>query len=462
LVAFILITFAGFATAKSFDDVPKTHWAYDAVEYLASKGLVEGFPDGTYQGNKTMTRYELAMLVARAYAKMEEMIAAGGKSTVDVEAIMNDLMEEFNPEIDELRTMVDANGAKIVDLEKKLQENSVKDADLAAKLDKLGSKFKFNGTMKLRWDGKYYNPGDKRIQRPRMSFRFDMKAPVNEEITFGGRLATGGEGANIATETTLTDEFGLKAFDLERAYLEWKPAAWPHWTFTGGKFMPNWKTPANFVDADVNVEGLAQTYSDGQWVLNLAETTPADKGGYVVAQVGAEDLFWNNFYAYLTYHYMSSGAFETMGAGFPWWTQLDADNYAAVEGYAKYNFTWYDYPIFVETAYRQNLADARAGLPVRADSPLNQAAMAQLRIGDIKEVNDYDIWFNYGRVQPNALIPQFANSTWGVDHDTYTVGIDYLLMEHTLFKFMFTRANNINTDPDGSFDYICADIVCDF
>lgn len=456
LTALFLLLAAGSAFAESFDDVDKSHWAYDAVEYLAAKGLIEGYPDGTFKGDRMMSRYELAMLVARAYAKMEDM--AGGGTSIDVEAIMNDLMDEFSSELDEIRGLVDKNTANIDELGRKLDENSKRDADLADKLAKLGSKFKFDGTFKLRWDGKYYNPGETRAQRPRISFRFDMKAPVNDELTFGARLATGAEGTIVGTEQTLTDEFSMKPFDLERAYLTWKPAEWPNWTFTAGKYAPVWKTPTNFIDADVNVEGASAVYQAKNWNFNLSGMTPADKGGYIVAQAGAEDLFIDNLDVYLSYHFLSSGAFETIYTAYPYWYRLDADDYAAVEAYVKYELDWLDWPIFLEAAYRQNLADELPGMP----SGLQQAAMARVTVGKIAKVHDYDFWLDYGRILPNSIIPQFADSSKGVDHQTWSVGFDYQLMDSTLLKLMYVNADNLVSDSDGSFDYICVDVVTTF
>lgn len=457
LAALFLLLAAGSAFAKSFDDVDKSHWAYDAVEYLAAKGLIEGYPDGTYKGDKMMSRYELAMLVARAYAKMEDM-AAGEGTSIDVEAIMNDLMDEFGPELDEIRGLVDKNTAKIDDLGRQLEENSKMDADLADKLAKLGSKFKFNGTFKLRWDGKYNNPGDKRAQRPRISFRFDMKAPVNDELTFGARLATGAEGTRVGTEQTLNNQFEIKPFDLERAYLMWKPAEWPNWTFYAGKYAPVWKTPSNFIDGDINVEGASAIYQTENWNFNLSGMTPSEKGGYIVAQVGAEDLFIDKLDMYLTYHFLSSGAFEQIYTAYPYWYRLDADDYAAIEAYVKYELDWMDYPIFLEAAYRTNLADELPGMP----SGLQEAAMAKVTVGKIKDVHDYAFWLDYGRVLPNSIIPQFADSTKGVDHQTWGVGFDYKLMDATTLKFAYVNADNLVTNPSGSFDYICVDVVTTF
>lgn len=57
--------------APLFPDVPEGHWARDAVAALAARGLVEGYPDGTFKGDRSATRWELALMVARLLARLE-------------------------------------------------------------------------------------------------------------------------------------------------------------------------------------------------------------------------------------------------------------------------------------------------------------------------------------------------------------------------------------------------------
>jgi S-layer homology domain len=61
------------AFAQPFADTPTNHWAYDAIAELAAKGLIEGYPDGTFKGDRAMTRYEMAMVVARLLARIESI-----------------------------------------------------------------------------------------------------------------------------------------------------------------------------------------------------------------------------------------------------------------------------------------------------------------------------------------------------------------------------------------------------
>ena len=57
------------AAANPFSDVPAGHWAYQSVSKLAAEGIIEGYGDGTYRGDRNITRYEMAQMIAKAMAK---------------------------------------------------------------------------------------------------------------------------------------------------------------------------------------------------------------------------------------------------------------------------------------------------------------------------------------------------------------------------------------------------------
>lgn len=64
-LAIVATTAPAFAQGKNFPDVPQDHWAAQAVKLLADRGIVIGYPDGTYGGPRAMTRYEFAMAISR-------------------------------------------------------------------------------------------------------------------------------------------------------------------------------------------------------------------------------------------------------------------------------------------------------------------------------------------------------------------------------------------------------------
>lgn len=90
------ITASAYA-ANPFSDVPAGHWAYGSIAKLAAAGVIDGYPDGTFQGDKLMTRYEMAQIVAKAMAKG---------------ANVDRLASEFADELDAL-------GVRVAKLEKK-------------------------------------------------------------------------------------------------------------------------------------------------------------------------------------------------------------------------------------------------------------------------------------------------------------------------------------------------------
>ena len=73
-------------TTTMFPDVPENHWAYEAVATMARSGLVKGYPDGEFKGDRTMTRYEFAQIIQNA-------IQAGAE-------VDSRLVEEFKPELE--------------------------------------------------------------------------------------------------------------------------------------------------------------------------------------------------------------------------------------------------------------------------------------------------------------------------------------------------------------------------
>jgi predicted porin len=114
IAAAALIAFAAPAfAANPFMDVPAGHWAYDAVEQLASRGIVSGYPDGAFKGPQPATRYEMASVVARALAHLD----ASKANKQDLE-MLKKLVIEFKDELDALGVKVDKLDKRVAVLEK--------------------------------------------------------------------------------------------------------------------------------------------------------------------------------------------------------------------------------------------------------------------------------------------------------------------------------------------------------
>ncbi|WP_441562239.1 S-layer homology domain-containing protein [Colibacter massiliensis] len=89
----------------NFPDVPKDHWAYSYVKSLADRGLLEGYPDGEFKGDRSMTRYEFAAIIYRAL-----------QNGAPIDSNMAKAIGEFDPEINRIkdldRTRVDRISGK--------------------------------------------------------------------------------------------------------------------------------------------------------------------------------------------------------------------------------------------------------------------------------------------------------------------------------------------------------------
>ena len=81
------------AKSTLFPDVAENHWAYQYVTTLAKKGILEGYPDGEFKGDRMMTRYEFAAIVYR--------IVESGVGSTDPE--LSKLVKEFSPELQYIR-----------------------------------------------------------------------------------------------------------------------------------------------------------------------------------------------------------------------------------------------------------------------------------------------------------------------------------------------------------------------
>lgn len=143
------ITASAYA-ANPFSDVPAGHWAYDAVNKLAAEGVVEGYPDGTYGGDRLMTRYEMAQIVAKAMAKG---------------ANVDRLAAEFAGELDSL-------GVRVANLEKKADNVRITGQIRYEYGDRNGDMQKTKG----------------KVAQHRLRSRIFVNGNINEDWSYTGRF----------------------------------------------------------------------------------------------------------------------------------------------------------------------------------------------------------------------------------------------------------------------------------
>ena len=99
-LAALMLTTSFVMADNAFSDVTPDDWSYKAVSQLADEGVIDGYPDGTFKGNKNITRYEMGQIVARLMAK-EDTLTADQKATLDK------LSSDYAGELDNLGVRVD-------------------------------------------------------------------------------------------------------------------------------------------------------------------------------------------------------------------------------------------------------------------------------------------------------------------------------------------------------------------
>ena len=145
--------------ANPFSDVSPDDWAYQAVSDLSDQGVVEGYPDGTFKGERNMTRYELAQVIARLMAR-EDQLNAEQKATRDK------LAGEYADELANL-------GVRVSNLEKKVGNIS------------------WFGDARMRWKEKGYNTdGSRKADGWDGRMRINAKAQVNDSTYVRGRFTS--------------------------------------------------------------------------------------------------------------------------------------------------------------------------------------------------------------------------------------------------------------------------------
>ena len=144
--------------ANPFSDVTADDWAYQAVSDLSAQGVVEGYPDGTFKGERNMTRYELAQIVARLMAKEDQLNA-------EQQATLDKLAGEYADELANL-------GVRVSNLEKKVGNIS------------------WSGDAKMMYTNNAKKAGEGSEDTYKGRIRLNVKGQVNDSTYVQGRILT--------------------------------------------------------------------------------------------------------------------------------------------------------------------------------------------------------------------------------------------------------------------------------
>ncbi|HWR08845.1 S-layer homology domain-containing protein [Sporomusa sp.] len=178
------------ATPNPFSDIPAKHWAYDSINKLAKAGVVSGYGDNTFKGDKTLTRYEVAVIVAKAMSNTDKIDA-------ETKSVLDRLQMEFSSELNNL-------GVRVDEIEKKTDN------------------LKFSGNIRARYDNNERNDGSKETLE-KLRTRLMLTGKINDSWSYNGRLQniqdikTGGsEGETVLNIANVSGKIGGATLTLGR------------------------------------------------------------------------------------------------------------------------------------------------------------------------------------------------------------------------------------------------------
>ena len=210
--------------ANPFSDVPAGHWAYDSINKLAAAGVIEGYGDSTFGGDKLMTRYEMAQIVAKAMAKG---------------ANVDKLAAEFADELDNL-------GVRVANLEKKADN------------------VKITGEIRAHYED-YKDTANK--DNSKLRSRIWIKGQVNDDWSYTAML----QNEQVFTDKGNSDNKGNEDTKFQRAYVDGK---------IGGLAVEAGRLPLNLVDGnlyDTRADGIVASYGKDVKVTGFY-AKPTDQG----------------------------------------------------------------------------------------------------------------------------------------------------------------------------------------
>ena len=205
--------------ANPFSDVTADDWAYQAVSDLSAQGVVEGYPDGTFKGERNMTRFELAQIIARLMAKEDQLNA-------EQQATLDKLAGEYADELANL-------GVRVANLEKKVGNISWSGDARMQYQRRSDKKDYFNGRMRINVEGQ-----------------------VNDQVTVNGRFVTDadlkGNDGDIDDGNTTMDRINAKWTPNDATYV------------TIGRQGVALDVTGTFWDEDAVFDGVAAGWDNGK------------------------------------------------------------------------------------------------------------------------------------------------------------------------------------------------------
>ena len=499
MAAILCFTSMAFA-ASAYDDVSRDHWAYNALDYLTERGVLEGYPDGFFKGDRTLTRYEFAQAVARLLDTIGEGV---GDEQIRImaetlRAEFSDQLAELSRSINEVYGVVNDMDGRVGDLEGRVEDNASKISSLESAVKGIKPGPSWKADLRYRWQFDDDGDGGHQNFRQRIRFRIGYSKQINDAVKVGFRLST--SSSADSGNATLSKEYAKYGIYVDQAYVKYSPAWFGYYTdadckpctpkldIYAGVFSksPLLHDPHEMViDGDINIHGAGLVYHFNRnfQISTLASVAYdaktddyfADEAYLFATELRHDNLLipcldaWVGCYGWQNENSLSDVYGHNRFAGFDFNDDGMVDgmdrftpNYNTVKGGLQY--TWHcllPKPLAVYGEYMMNI-DSDADDRIAA---LNQYVTPDFIYEDSDDTGfvigaqygaspkNCGEWFAFARykeIGANAIIHGFADSDTGganrnslevhwayVWADNCTLGITYIMHKmHNAFGFV--------------------------
>lgn len=424
--------------ANPFSDVTPNDWAYQAVEQLAADGIINGYPNGTFQGQKDITRFEVAQMTAKAMAYQ-------GRINAEQQALINRLANEYSSELNNL-------GVRVSNLEDRVGNVKVTgDARMRVQSYTKSANHQFdNNTNGAKGKASMFD----------FRGRIQFNANVNKNTQAVVRLSSGNrEFGNTADSNSgdhnknahidrvyVTHEFGKNVNATVGRFDETIGAGLIHdGAFDGAKtnigndrvnfsaaygYLTSGSTSntwANQVDKNGIVKGESKDWDDTTEANNLSMTVLQLDG-----KLGNHGTL-GGFYSKINKNGKAAGNYlvnngTTNFSEFEGYKSGDDLNHAELKDLYGFNTKWNFNRWFVGGEWtKSNLADSQAWV-----------AGAGYGNYDISKQGTYNLMMQYFKQDKNAFI---ADTTWdqpyGANYKGWVATAQYALMKNVGLKAVY-------------------------
>ena len=186
-----------FASVNPFSDVPRDHWAYDAVADLASRGVINGYGDETFRGDRPITRYEMAQMVGKAMANQEQASAEDKMKIRQLSTEFANELKSLGARVDNLEKhadMVKWNGEVRYTLNKNYPEGNALNAANEKRNNllefRLEPSIEINDKLTVKAQLSAYNDSSKDSESAVRLNRIYAEGKINSVVVKAGKLPT--------------------------------------------------------------------------------------------------------------------------------------------------------------------------------------------------------------------------------------------------------------------------------